>query len=320
MGNFSLGKAANLAPTGIASFAKCAICTDIRQTKADIAIIGAPFDLAIQGRSGTRLGPRGIRIASTRFSYKSGGSYDYERNKTYLDADKWLIEDCGDVDYIPGDLDATFANLSEAIKILVQRKSLPVILGGDHSITYPALCGMKQLGKFHIIHFDAHLDWTDNIDGQKFSNGSPMRNAANLDYIDQIIHIGVRGLGSSGAQDFIDAKANGDQIFSVKDMRRLGAEKLFKAIPAGEKVYVSFDIDAMEASLAPGTGSPMFGGFDYDEMVDLFEALAARFEVIGLDMVEVAPQYDELGGNTCYLAARLVSDLLGFIIDRKANL
>lgn len=317
MDNFSLGAAANMAPTGIASFAKCSICTDIRKTNADVAIIGAPFDIGIQGRTGARLGPRGIRTASTRFSYKPGGSYDYERHTAYMDANLWSVEDCGDVDYVPGDLRESFSNLTEAVRILTERGALPVILGGDHSITYPILKGFKDAGTFHIIHFDAHLDWTKSVSGQKYSNGSPMRNAATLPYVDHMIHIGLRGLGSSTPTDFADSLANGDSIFSVKEARNLGVDALFSSIPIGEKVYVSFDIDAMEATLAPATGSPMFGGFWYNEIVDMLEALAARFKVIGMDMVEVAPQYDGPGGNTCYLAARLISDLLGFVLKQR---
>lgn len=317
MNNFSVRTAVNCAPTGIATFAKTAFCTNIRKTNAHVAIIGAPYDIGIQGRSGTRLGPRGIRVASTRFSYRSGGTYDHERRTSYMDTDRWLVEDCGDADYIPGDLQGTFENLTEAIRILISRGALPVVLGGDHSITYPALLGMEAAGPFHIIHFDAHLDWTQSVGGQKYSNGSPMRNAAALPYVKHIIHIGIRGLGSSGPSDFADAEANGDDIFSVKDVRRFGTEKIFESIAPGEKVYVTFDIDAMEAALAPGTGSPMFGGFWYEETVDMLEVLAKRFQVVGLDMVEVAPQYDEPGGNTCYLAARLISDLLGFVLKRR---
>lgn len=317
MNNFSIAAPVNSATTGIATFAKCPICDDIRSTNADIAILGAPFDIAIQGRSGTRLGPRGIRLGSTRFSYKPGGTYDPERKKMYLDSDRWRIEDCGDVDYIPGNLEATNANLTEAVRILVERGAFPVILGGDHSVTYPILCGMKEAGPFDIIHIDAHLDWTQSVGGQLYSNGSPMRRSAGLDYVGNIIHLGVRGIGSSGPSDFADAAAHGDEVYSVKQVRAEGAEKVLSALAPGRNVYVTFDIDGMDAACAPGTGSPMFGGFWYDETVELLEAVAKRFHVIGMDMVEVAPQYDELGGNTCYLAARLISDLLGFVTKER---
>lgn len=317
MNNFSIGTPVNAAVTGIATFAKCRICPDIQSTNADFAILGAPFDIAIQGRSGTRLGPRGIRTASTRFSYKPGGSYDPERKKMYLDSQRWTIEDCGDADYVPGDLEASNRNLTQAVRILMDRKVVPVVLGGDHSITYPVLCGMEAAGSFDVIHFDAHLDWTRSVGGQCYSNGSPMRLSAALPYVGQILHIGVRGIGSSGPADFADAQAHGDMIYSVKQTRREGVEKVFSCLTPGRAVYVTIDIDAMDAACAPGTGSPMFGGFWYDEMVDMLEEIGGKFNVIGMDMVEVAPQYDEVGGNTCYLAARLISDLLGFVTKAR---
>ncbi|MCQ2558260.1 MAG: agmatinase [Oscillospiraceae bacterium] len=312
MDNFSTGTPFNGAVTGIASFAKCPICMDIRNVKADIAVIGAPFDIALQGRTGSRLGPRGIRLGSTRFRFKSGGSYDPERDDTYLDTDRWTVVDCGDVDYVPGDWDTTFHNLAEAVRILTSQGVMPVILGGDHSVTYPALIGMEPAGNFDIIHIDAHLDWTASVAGQTRSNGSPMRNAAALPYVGRILHLGIRGIGSSGPSDFADARANGDKIYSVKQTRSLGMEKILADLPKGGNVYVSFDIDGMDAAIAPATGSPMFGGFNYEEMNDMLEAIAEHCNVIGCDMVEVSPPYDELGGNTGYLAARLVADLLGF--------
>lgn len=317
MDNFSLGIPVNAAPTGIATFAKCPVCTDIRNIDADIAILGAPFDLAIQGRSGTRLGPRGIRTGSTRFSYKPGGSYDPERGQCYLDSNLWRIADCGDVDYVPGDLEASNQNLTQAVRILTERGVMPVVLGGDHSITAPVLSGMELAGPFDIIHFDAHLDWSRSVGGQRCSNGSPMRLAAELPYVGRLLHLGVRGIGSSGPKDFADAQANGDVLYSVKDLRTLGSEHIFNTLTPGSRVYITFDIDVMDAAQAPGTGSPMFGGLWYEEAVALLEAAAQRFEVIGMDMVEVAPQYDGPGGNTCYLAARLVSDLLGFVTKRR---
>lgn len=312
----------NGAPTGIATFAKSPLCLDLRHCDADIAVLGAPFDLAIQGRTGTRLGPRGIRIGSTRFSFKPGGSYDPERDDMYLDTNLWKIVDCGDVDYVPGDIDITFNNLTEAVRILTAQGVMPVVLGGDHSVTYPVLLGMKDVGPFHILHIDAHLDWTKSVGGQTRSNGSPMRNGAALDYIHKFVHVGIRGIGSSGPSDFADARKNGDSIYSAKQARALGFKKIIEDLPAGEKVYVTFDIDGMEASVAPATGSPMFGGFVYDEIVELFEAVANHNEVIGMDMVEVAPVYDDPAGTTCYLAARLVADLLGFVTkarEKKGN-
>ncbi len=317
MNNFSINKPVNMAPSGIATFAKTNICMDLNTLEANIAIIGAPCDIAIQGKSGARLGPRGIRLGSTRFSYKPGGSYDPERDLYYLDADIWKVLDCGDIDYIPGDLNNTFLNIEAAVRKVTERNAFPVILGGDHSITYPVVKGLDQIGDFDVIHIDSHLDWTENIGGQYYSNGSPMRNISKLPYVKDILHLGIRGIGSSGRKDFQDAKDNGDKIYSVKEIRANGIEKIMKKFKTGRNVFVSFDIDAMDYSIAAGTGSPMFGGFLYDEMNEILESIANNCNVVGLDFVEVSPPYDDSGSTTCYLAARLISDLLGFITKKR---
>jgi agmatinase len=306
-----------MAPTGIATFAKTNICFDLDELDADIAIIGAPCDLAIQGKSGARLGPRGIRLGSTRFSFKPGGSYDPERDTYYLDANKWKVVDCGDIDYIPGDLTGTFNNIEAAARKIADRKAFPVILGGDHSITYPVVKGLDNIGEFDIIHIDAHLDWTENIGGQYYSNGSPMRNISKLPYVKSILHLGIRGIGSSGRTDFEDAKNNGDLIYSAKQVRSTGVNKILAEFKTGRNVFVTFDIDAMDYSISPGTGSPMFGGFYYDEVNEMLECIAKEFNVIGFDFVEVSPPYDDPGSTTCYLAARLIADFLGFITKEK---
>ena len=319
MNNFSLKKPVNMAPTGIATFAKTNICMSLEDLDADIAIIGAPCDLAIQGKSGARLGPRGIRLGSTRFSYKSGGSYDPERDIHYLDTDKWSIMDCGDIDYIPGDINSTFENIEAAVRIISQKNALPVVLGGDHSITYPVVRGLDEIGDFDLIHIDSHLDWTDNIGGQFYSNGSPMRNISKLPYVKNSLHLGIRGIGSSGRSDFNDARDNGAKIYSTKQVRRVGIQKIISDFKSDRKVFVTIDIDAMDYSIAAGTGSPMFGGFYYDEMNEILECIANECNVIGFDFVEVSPPYDDPGSTTCYLAARLISDFLGFITKSKEN-
>ena len=149
MDNYSLQKPLNMAPTGIATFAKSDLATDIYHLNADVAVLGAPFDLAIQGRTGCRLGPRGIRLGSTRFTYKKGGTYDSERKQYYMDARRWHVVDCGDVDYIPGDLKGTMANLESAVSIIQKQGALPVVLGGDNSLFEPGLL-LKCLYFFRI--------------------------------------------------------------------------------------------------------------------------------------------------------------------------
>lgn len=317
MSNFSLKEPVNLAPTGIASFAKAPICTNLDELVADIAILGAPCDISIQGRSGARLGPRGIRTQSTRFSYSPDGSYDPERDDFYVSTRRWRIVDCGDADIVPGDLEASFANIEAAVRKIVERQAIPVVLGGDHAITIPVARGLEAAGPFHVIHFDSHLDWTENRGGQRYSNGSPCRQMAAMPHIGKMAHLGIHGMGSSQKSDFEDARANGDVILSPREIRRLGILETLARLPRGDRYYVTIDIDAMDCSIAAGTGSPMHGGFYYDEMTDLLEGVARLGTIVGFDLAEVAPPYDDPSGTTCYLAARLISDFIGFITKER---
>lgn len=317
MSNFSLKEPVNLAPTGIASFAKTPICTNLEELTADIAILGAPCDIAIQGRPGARLGPRGIRVQSTRFSYGPEGSYDPERDDFYVSTDRWRIVDCGDADMIPGDLESSFANIEAAVRTIVERGAMPVVLGGDHSISIPVVRGLEASGPFHVIHFDSHLDWTENRGGQRFSNGSPCRLMAGMPHVKQMAHLGIHGIGSSRKSDFDDARANGDIILSPRQIRKMGVQDALALLPRGDRYFVTIDIDAMDCSIAAGTGSPMLGGFYYDEMTDFLEGVAGMGTIVGFDLVEVSPPYDDPSGTTCYLAARLISDFIGFITKER---
>lgn len=313
MDNYSIKSPVNMAPSGIATFAKTPLCTDINNFDGDIAIIGVPCDISIQGRSGARLGPRGIRLQSTRFKYTPLGSYDPEKDEYYLSTNRWEIYDCGDIDYVPGDIKTTFLNIENAVRILKRKNALPVILGGDHSISIPVARGLDEVGNFNVIHIDAHLDWTDEIGGQTLFNGSPCRIMSKMKYVNSMTHLGIHGIGSSKQGDFYDARNNGDLILSPKQIRKIGIEKVIDMIPDGDKYYVTIDVDAFDYSIASGTGSPMLGGLYYDEAVELLEGISKLGKIIALDFVEVSPNYDDAGGTTCYLAARVISDFLGFI-------
>lgn len=155
-----------------------------------------------------------------------------------MDARRWHVVDCGDVDYIPGDLKGTMANLESAVSIIQKQGALPVVLGGDCAVDFPVLQGLEGIGNFDIVHIDAHLDWTKPLDGQKFFNGSPMRNAAGLPYVGRILHLGVRGIGSSGPDDFEEAREHGDQIYSCRDVRRLGIDRILKEFGLAKQFVV----------------------------------------------------------------------------------
>lgn len=305
----------NLPFTGIASFCKYPIVQDLENLTADVAVIGVPYDMGTQYRPGARFGPRGIRDASTLYSFGLAGSYDPERDDVFL-GPPWVIVDCGDVDMVHGDLAQCFANIREAIGTIVRRGAMPVVLGGDHSITIPVLEALAPAGPFAVVQIDAHLDFVDQRAGQRYGHGSPMRRASEMPHVQGMAQIGIRGLGSSRKEDFEAARAYGSVIVTMRELRALGVAGVLERIPAAERYYVTIDIDGIDPSIAPGTGTPSPGGLSYEEARDLLEGLAAKGEVVGFDLVEVAPVYDPTG-LTSQVAARLVLDFIGFVLKQR---
>ncbi|MCL6442264.1 MAG: agmatinase [Alicyclobacillus sp.] len=282
---------------------------------AHVAILGVPYDMGTQFRSGARFGPRGIRDASTLYSFGLGGSYDPERDYVFL-SPRWKIVDCGDVDMVHGDLFQCFENIEESVKGIVAAGALPVILGGDHSISIPVVRALHPCGPLYVIQIDAHLDWADHRSGQRFGHGSPMRRMAEMHHVVGMAQLGIRGIGSSRKEDFDAARAYGSIIVSPRQVRERGIAECIQSLPSVSRCYVTLDIDGLDPSIAPGTGTPSPGGFSYDEVNQLLECIADKFDVIGFDLVEVAPSYDPTG-VTSQVAARLVLDFLGFILRKR---
>lgn len=302
--------------TGITSFRKYPVCTNLDELDADFAIIGVPNDMTTAWRSGARMGPRSIREQSSLYAFGSG--YDHEKDIVYDNKD-WKIVDCGDVSIITGDVEQSHENTEEAIRKIIAKGAIPIVLGGDHSITNPVAFALESKEKVNVVQIDAHLDWLKEASGQRFTLSNPMRRMSEMDHINKMAQLGIRGVGSSQKEDFDDARAYGSDIYSPKQIRKIGIEEALKKMPDGEKYYVTIDIDGLDASVAPGAGSPSPGGFYYDEVSEILEAVAKKGEVIGFDLVEVNPLYDPTG-VTSQIAARLIIDFINFIIrERQLN-
>ncbi|MCJ0929747.1 agmatinase [Virgibacillus halodenitrificans] len=299
--------------TGITSFKKYPICTNLDELDADFAIIGVPNDMTTAWRSGARMGPRSIREQSSLYAF--GAGYDHEKDILYNN-EGWKIVDCGDVSIINGDVEQSHENTEEAIRKIIANGTIPIVLGGDHSITNPVAFALESEEKVNVIQIDAHLDWLKDASGQRFTLSNPMRRMSEMEHINKMAQLGIRGVGSSQKEDFDDARAYGSAIFSPKQIRKMGIEETLKDMPNGEKYYVTIDIDGLDASVAPGAGSPSPGGFYYDEVSEILEAVAKKGEVIGFDLVEVNPLYDPTG-VTSQIAARLIIDFINFIIREK---
>ncbi|PVA11449.1 agmatinase [Pelagivirga sediminicola] len=305
----------NLPFVGISTFGKRPYVEDWSAIDADIAILGAPFDGGTQFRPGARFGPRAVREASTLFSFGHGGAYDHEDDVTYLPSDVRIV-DIGDADIIHTDTAQSHANIASGVRAILDAGALPVVIGGDHSINIPCIDAFEGRGDIHILQIDAHLDFVDERHGVRNGHGNPMRRAAEKPYVTGLTQVGIRNVSSTAKDGYDAARAMGADIVSVRQTRAMGTEALAARIPKGARVYITLDIDGFCPSIAPGTGTPSHGGFLYYEVLELLQTVAKAHEIVGIDLVEVAPAYDA-GDTTSVLAAQVLLNLLGFIMHAR---
>ena len=302
----------NLPFVGISTFGKSPFIDNWDDIKADVAILGAPFDSGTQWRSGARFGPKSIREASMLFSFGHAGAYDHEDDLTYLAADEVRIVDIGDADIVHTDTGKSHANIETGVRAILAAGATPIVLGGDHSVNIPCINAFSDEKPFHLVQIDAHLDFVDERHGVKYGHGNPMRRAAEKSYVTGLSQIGIRNVSSTAKDGYDDARRMGSDIQSVRQFRALGVAGILDRIPADKRYYVTIDIDGFDPSIAPGTGTPSHGGFLYYEVLELLDGLTKRGKVIGVDLVEVAPDYDQ-SGSTTTLAAQLLLNFIGRI-------
>ena len=280
-------------------------------SECDIALAGVPHSTG----NGTterdqHLGPRAVRHVSAGL------------RRVHLDFNinpwkKKKIFDLGDV-ALPhaNNNERCIEDITNFYTKIANDKKPVVSIGGDHSINIPIVNAFSDEAPFHIIQIDAHLDFVDIRHGVKYGHGNPMRRAIEKPYVTGLTQIGIRNVSSTAREGYVDARTMGSDIISVRQQRKLGAIKTIERISGNKKVYVTIDIDAFCPSIAPGTGTPSHGGFLYYEVLEMLQEISKKHEVIGIDLVEVAPDYDQ-SGSTSILAAQLLMNFIGFIFHNK---
>lgn len=308
----------NLPFVGHCTFAKAPVGLDFDNINGNCAILGAPFDFGTQYRAGARFGPRGIREASTLFSFGHAGAYDHEDDAVYLDSKDVQIVDMGDADIVHTNTEKSHANIEWAVRKILKSGAMPVVLGGDHSVNIPCINAFSEEEPIHLVQIDAHLDFVDERHGVRYGHGNPMRRASEKSYVTGLSQFGIRNVSSTAKEGYDAARAVGSDILSVRQIRKLGVEAVLERVPAGKRYYVTIDIDGFDPSIAPGTGTPSHGGFLYYEVLELLQGLTKRGEVVGIDLVEVAPDYDQTG-STSFLAAQILMNFIGFIFYERSK-
>ena len=273
----------------------------------DIGIIGVPLDIGTSNRTGTRFGPRSIRNESVLVR-------PYGMATRAAPFDSFQIADMGDVAINTFNLTDSIRIIEEHYDLLVAHRIKPVTLGGDHTIALPILRALaKAHGKMALVHVDAHADINDTMFGEKVTHGTIFRRALEEELIDghKMFQIGLRATGYS-AEDFDWSRQQGARVILAEECWYKSLEPLMAEIRAvigqDTPTYLSFDIDGLDPSVAPGTGTPEPAGLTASQGLEIIRGLYGT-NLIGADLVEVSPPYDS-SGNTSLLAANLIFEML----------
>ena len=297
----------------------CGIRTFMRlphiQTMNDIdfAVIGVPFDTGASLKVGARFGPEAIRSSSIIL----------KPYNMFLDVN--IFKHCSGVDYgdlpvVPGYIEDSNKVIAESLSPLIEKGVIPILLGGDHSITLPELRAVaKKHGQVALIHFDSHTDTLDTYFGRSYNHGTPFRRAVeeNLLDVNHSIQIGLRGQQYQPS-DLAESKQLGFETMTSEEVHTTGSKKVIERIHSRvkeAKAFVTFDIDFVDPAYAPGTGTPEVGGFTSAETLRLIRGLRG-LNMVGFDVVEVLPAYDP-SQITSLLAANIAYEFISLIALSK---
>lgn len=299
--------------SGIRSFMRLPYQQEI--DKKDFVILGAPFDTSASYRSGSRFGPEAIRRSSVLL--RPANVYHQIRPFDFLDG-----VDGGDVMIIPGNTMQSHQYITEHVKEWVKEGNVPIVLGGDHSISLPELRALASVhGPLSLIHFDAHGDTWDEYWGEKYTHGTPFRRASEEGIIDpsRSIQIGMRGTVYD-PNDINEARILGFEVITADEMRVIGLSETMRRVRqrvGNEKVFLTFDIDFLDPVYAPGTGTPEIAGFTSAEAQHMLRHLSG-LNFIGFDLVEVLPALDPTE-VTALTAASIVFEFLSLLAVAKRD-
>lgn len=290
---------------GVRTFMGMSYVHNLDEVKADFAVLGVPFDEGTWGQPGERYGPRDLRENSQEYTHDlSEGFYYIDGDRTVLKGKRWV--DVGDIDVMPTVPAQTDQKITDAVRKILSRRAFPIVLGGDHSITYAILRGI-DIPNLTLVHIDAHLDTWNGAPGN-LDHASWVLRAGKLPNVRKIVQIGMRGLAND-PESMGNARRLGTTIVTAEEIHRHGVEAALAQIPASENIYVTLDVDVMDPTLAPGTGTLEPDGLSFSELDRLLMGIPAKGRLVGFDVVEVNP-YRDPSGRTAQTAVRLMIDLL----------
>jgi agmatinase len=207
-----------------------------------------------------------------------------------------------------------FDEITGAVRAILAKGTFPLVAGGDHAVTFPVVRAFEEKGPLTIVHFDAHLDYRDDAMGVRYGHGNVLRRVRELPFVEQVVSLGIRS-PRTRREDHEAHRRDGNVLVPSWDIHEAGAREVARRLPTGRNVYVTFDIDALDPAIVPGTGTPEVGGLSFEQAHALLEATFAGNRVVGFDLVEVNPGLDT-AGITSLVAVQILLEAAGFLHHR----
>jgi len=285
---------------------------DLDRLDAHFAIIGMPYgdpytmDETINDQ--TRA-PTAVRRASERTSHGLD-RWDFDIGGTVFDGKTVKVVDVGDIPGDPRNLGRHYALAEQAVRKILAAGAFPITLGGDHGVPIPVFRAFSDHGPITLIHIDAHLDWRDEVNGAREGYSSTIRRASEMKHIQGIFQIGIRGQGSARVEEFQAAQRYGAHIVTANELQQRGMTAVLDMIPAGARYYLTIDADGLDPAVMPAVLAPQPGGLSYVNTVELIQGLCRKGQLVGMDIVEIAPSMD-LHDITSITAGHIILNAIG---------
>lgn len=301
--------------TSPATFLDFPFVTDLDNLDADIAILGIPYGMPYESSAEPNdqsKAPNAIRrspslpdIAYTR------NHFDWDLGGHLLDGRDIKIVDCGNVTADKTDHKVHYRRAEQVARKIFTANTVLITLGGDHGVPIPVMRALEVFGvPITLVHVDAHLDWRHEVNGETQGYSSPIRRASEMPWIDKIVQIGMRGIGSARTGEVDDAIGYGCQIIDAYEMHDIGMAEVLNRIPDGGPYYLTIDADGLDPTIMPAVIAQTPGGLDWLQIRKLIHGLINKGRVLGMDLVEIAPTYD-VGNITMIHAERLICNFIG---------
>jgi agmatinase len=292
--------------------------SSLRPGDADVVVLGVPHGVPYPTpglTAGCADAPAAIRARSQRLAGFIE-HHDFDLDGPMIPAGARLrVVDAGDVSGIAEDGAGNVRRAEAAVRSVLAAGAVPILLGGDDSIPVPALRAFDAAAPLTVVQVDAHLDFRDEVAGVREGYSSPMRRAAEMAHVQRIVQVGLRGVGSARAADVADARAAGNLLVTARELGERGVVWLLDQVPRESSVFLAFDLDGLDPSIAPAVSGASPGGLGYWQAADLIQGLARDRRLAGAAFTELVPALD-VDGRSALVVVRLLMQLLGSMARR----